>query len=403
MTANGWRLCAAGALSCAAWALASTVLGACASDGDDPTADPETTISVPPPPDAAAGDAETNDADAGPCTGDDCEYFPATCTPDALCPNGPFDPTNPEVGMDWRTRINVIRGRSANDVWLAGAVGAVAHFDGTAWTTSDVATQESQRALWLQASGEISFGSIQRIYGRGLGGGAADAAVSPGGWSLREVPALPDDFGMRLRGGWAPPGADTMWLATETTLWRLRMTPESKLEVVSGISSAACSAMPCNVVLSIHGASAKTIWAVGDFGAALRITNADGDEPAASQLNSMTNVGLTGVWAASDDDVWAVGGSGTIRHYTGDPIQWNVVTDVPTTESLNAVWGTSSSDVWVAGNNGVVLHYDGKTWSRVKIAGLGQRRPHLYSIWSSGPGHVWIGGYGVVLALGGKP
>ena len=63
----------------------------------------------------------------------------------------------------------------------------------------------------------------------------------------------------------------------------------------------------------------------------------------------------------------------------------------------------TKADVWVAGNAGVVLHYDGQTWSRVKIAGLGARRPDLFALWSPAPGRIWVGGYGIVLALGGKP
>lgn len=403
MTMNLWRLCAAGALSGAACALAGTLLGACASDGDEATARPETEVVVPPPPDAAAADADADDADAGTCSGDDCEWFPAACTPDVLCPNGPFDPTNPEVGMDWRTRVNAIRGRSATDVWLAGAVGALAHFDGSTWTPSEVGTKESQRALWLHPAGEITLGSIQRIYLRGAADGGADAAVSPGGWWQLALPDLPWDFGFLLHAAWAPTGSDSLWLATDMTLWRMRLGSDASLEILPGIPSGACGTIPCHQILAMHGASAKTLWAVGEHGAALRIDAADTDEPTASQLNSLTWVGLTGVWAAADDDVWAVGGSGTIRHYTGDALQWNVVADVPTTENLNAVWGTSSSDVWVVGNEGLVLHYDGKSWTRVKIAGLGARRPDLYTVWSPAPGHVWIGGYGVVLALGGKP
>lgn len=400
MRPNLWRLTVTGALACGACALASSLVGACAVDGDARTGEPGSSTIVP---DAAVGDAPDAAADAGTCTGDDCAYFPSTCTPDALCPNGPFDPTSPEVGMDWRTRINVIRGRSASDVWLAGAVGAMAHFDGAKWTTSEVGTKESQRALWLRESAEVSLGSIQRIYTRGLGAGDADASVSPGGWSLREPPPLPDDFGGVLTASWSPPGGDALWLATDSTLWRLRLADDSQLEIVPGIPSSVCSAIPCNRISSIHGASASTLWAVGEFGAALRITDADGETPSAAQLNSLTLLGLTGVWAASDDDVWAVGGSGTIRHYTGAPLQWEVVADVPTTENLNAVWGTSSSDVWVVGNAGVVLHFDGKSWTRVKIAGLGARRPDLYTVWSPTPGRVWVGGYGIVLALGGNP
>jgi hypothetical protein len=391
MTSTKWRLCAAGALACAA---ASLPLGACASDENGTLPQPDAAQVLGPEADASA------EAETGPCT--DCEFFPATCAPDVLCPSGPFDATDPAVGMDWRTRINVIAGRSASDAWFAGAVGAVAHFDGTAWTPSEVGTQESQRVLWLPHTGEISLGSLQRIFTRGLDAGT-DAAVSAGGWSLLEPPRFPDDFGFELRAGWAAPGSDSLWMATDSTLWRLHLNAESTIEVAAGIPSGDCGLIPCNRILSIHGASASTLFAVGEFGAALRITGADGDAPTATQLNPLTWTGLTDVWAASDTDAWAVGGSGTIRHYTGAPLQWDVITNVPTTEGLNGVWGTTSSDVWAVGNAGVVLHYDGTTWTRVKIAGLGARRPDLYGVWSPAPGRVWIGGYGVLLALGGTP
>lgn len=204
---------------------------------------------------------------------------------------------------------------------------------------------------------------------------------------------------------WAVPGADALWVATDGGFWRLELTPGSTFEGARSIPSLPCGAPPCGSPRSLHGVSAKTVslWMVGDRGLAMRVTDAGGDTPTVTSLNTQTWDGLTGVWAASEGDVWAVGGTGTIRHYTGDGLRWDVVSDVPTDEHLNAVWGTSPSDVWAVGNAGVVLHYDGTRWSRVKVAGLGARRPDLYTVWSPGAGQVWIGGYGVVLALGGKP
>src|SRR5690242_15909964 len=79
-------------------------------------------------------DGEVAEVDAGSCT--DCEYFPEPCSSDVLCPNGPFDPSG-NTGLDRRTQITVIRGRAMNDVWAAGGLGALAHFDGTSWTVSD--------------------------------------------------------------------------------------------------------------------------------------------------------------------------------------------------------------------------------------------------------------------------
>ena len=135
----------------------------------------------------------------------------------------------------------------------------------------------------------------------------------------------------------------------------------------------------------------------------VRITGADTDAPTASPLNSRTWGALNGVWASSSTNAWAVGARGTVRHYTGDETNWDVVGDVPTDVNLNAVWGTSPSDVWAVGDAAVVLHFDGSAWRRVKVAGLGDRRPELVTVWAAEAGQVWIGGHGVVLALGGTP
>jgi len=384
------RLLAAGVLSCAA---ASTLLGACASNESASPDVPDATVTLTPTLDAGLGDAE-----AEACTTDDCEYFPAACAPDVLCPNGPFDPENPAMGLDWGTRINVVVGRSASDVWFAGTAGAVGHFDGTSWTPSDVGSQETQNILWLLDSAEVLLGAVNpvdRVYTRGLDVDAG-SPVSAGGWSLQ--PALEGRYNdlWQLTAAWAMPGSRSLWLATPSALWRLYRTPESTFELLPGIPWSVCSVIPCRSMRSIHGASERTVWAVGDLGA-------DGATPTATPFNTRTWTGLSGVWAASDTDVWAVGGTGTILHYTGDPLRWDVVSDVPTSENLNAVWGTSPSDIWAVGNAGVVLHYDGSRWSRVKVAGAGVRRPDLYTIWSPGAGHVWVGGQGILLALGGNP
>ena len=80
-----------------------------------------------------------------------------------------------------------------------------------------------------------------------------------------------------------------------------------------------------------------------------------------------------------------------------------MVSGIPTDEDLRAIWGSSSRDIWVVGDAGVVLRYDGTSWSRVKIAGLDGRRPNLTTVWGAARDHVWIGGQGVLLSLGGKP
>lgn len=373
---------------------------ACASqENDDLQAVPPEESKIPEPPQADTGPGDAAVADA--CTTDDCEHFPVECTADVLCPTGPFDPVDPARGLPWLTTPRVLVGRSPSDVWLAGSLGAYSQFDGSSWKPLDADTQTSARAFWLTPSGEVAVTDHTALFVRGSKF-VTTSEASPGGFATASLKNQPSDFGSKATAGFAPAGSTTLWLATDTTLWRLVETSEGEIEVQPGIPPARCS-MLCQQMRSIHGTSAKTLFAVGELGAAIRIEGADSDSPKLSAFNSGTTMGLWGVFAASESDVWAVGGRGTVRRWTGDGFTWRGVDGIPTIENLNAVWGTSSNDIWVAGDGAVVLHYDGATWSRVKIAGLGSRRPPMTAIWGTANGKVYVAGQGVVLSLGGTP
>src|SRR6476659_5797076 len=86
--------------------------------------------------------------------------------------------------------------------------------------------------------------------------------------------------------------------------------------------------------------------------------------PTWCQETSPTTARLHGVWAASANDVFAVGDGGTIlRRVNGT---WTQMTS-PTTNHLRGVWGLSSSDVWAcgvaSGGAGTVVHFNGTSWS----------------------------------------
>lgn len=398
MRARSLRVVLAAIAACSA---SMAALAACASDETMPFTEPDAAASVVPAPDAGL-DVSLDDADTDPCT------------PDALCPNGPFDPNTPGGGLDLGTRITVIRGRSASDVWAAGARGAVVHFDGTSWTGSDTGTQETMNGLWLRESEEVALSSLASVYSRGLE--AQDAAPSAGGWA-HEHPPGPSQLSRprQLGSCWTATSAEWLWCASVETepynaadhvngLWRIHVAPSTRtLAIENAVPLGTCDVLPCRYMTSVHGASADDLWAVGFTGAAVHVSGAQSATPSITAFDSHTLAGLNGVWAASGTEAWAVGGAGTVCHYEDKPPSWSVVSGVPATETLRAVWGTSSADVWAVGDGAVVLHFDGKSWSRVKVAGLGARRPNLFAVWTPAPGHVWVGGEGVLLSLGGKP
>ncbi|AKU94813.1 hypothetical protein AKJ09_01477 [Labilithrix luteola] len=399
--------------------LAAVVLGSCTSilamlaacATDDSASPPSVDAGANAVPVADAGlDVDAEDVDAGPCS--DCEWFPKDCTDDVLCNAGPYDSNSPGGRLDPVAKITVIRGRSPSDVWAAGELGAFAHFDGTSWSKVEVDIPESLHAIWLRSSSEITFGRLEHPYTRGMDAGT-DASVSPGGWS-EQVPGVtsptygPND--VIVGSAWASPNAEWLWTATRPTgsgsppgLWRLRVLPSGVLELGIGATTTQCVLATCIRLGAIHGASADELWAVGQDGATVRVTAADTDSPVVDQFNSQTRSRLEGVWQFSSSNVWSVGYSGTVRHYGGQGRVWDVVSDVPTSTNLHAITATSPSDIWVVGDASTVLHFDGTSWTRVKIAGLGSRRPDLVSAWSPSPGRVWIGGQGVLLSLGAKP
>jgi len=397
-------------LAIVAGAAGTGLVAACAADGAGPSqAPPDEPSRVPDAEVDAGADVDAAEVDAGPCA--DCEYFVDACQADAFCPNGPFEASTVGGPLDVRTQINVIRGRSASDVWAAGALGALAHFDGTSWSRSETGTMESMRAVWLRDSDEVAFGRPESLYTRGID--VPDAGASAGGWTHQQ-PALASQYNqqrtkMIFESAWGAPSAEWLWVAMRyqrsTTpapsgLWRLHRSAAGTFELAVGLPAPSFT----EEITSVHGSSPDVLWAVGLDGVMLRVTGAQGDAPTFEVFNSQTWNALYGVWAASSTEAWAVGVRGTIRHYTGAQADSaEIVSDVPTTENLNAIWGSSPTDVWAVGNAAVVLHYDGTRWSRVKIAGLGPRRPDLHTVWMPGPGHVWIGGHGVVLSLGGNP
>lgn len=387
------------AFAALAFCLSGVGLFACAGDEKGDLDDRPRDDNRLPAGDAASVDASDSSAIADPCV------------PEALCPSGPFTASGEGFPFDSRMRINVIRGRSASDVWIGGAHGGLAHFDGQRWTRSDIGREDSLRAFWLRHEGEIAIASQHSMFTRGIP--VVDAgAPSAGGWIAYGSPPA-DGSILSPSSGWAPGDATWFWLATlqsyadnepsASGLWRLRVDPSThELALFNVAPDGLCIELGCKRMTSIHGVSADDLWAVGPQGATMHITGAQTETPIVRPVDSATVATLHGVWAASATDAWSVGARGTLRHFTGNPVQWDIA-DADVDVSLNAIWGTSSNDVWVVGDDALVLHYDGDVWSRVPVGGLEGARPDLYAVWTAEPGHVWIGGDGVVLSIGGKP
>ena len=125
------------------------------------------------------------------------------------------------------------------------------------------------------------------------------------------------------------------------------------------------------------------IWAVGNSGSVLI---KDGDIWSKREI-PVTNT-LNAVWGLRDAERWAVGESGIILHWTNP--NWNLApTEMPVTSSnLNAIWGSSEKDVWAVGDGGVILHFDGGAWK----AQPSPTTANLHGVWGSNSENIWIVG-----------
>jgi hypothetical protein len=113
-----------------------------------------------------------------------------------------------------------------------------------------------------------------------------------------------------------------------------------------------------------------------------------------------------GVWAASDDDLYAVGSAqgrnGFVWHYDGE--QWSDValpSDLPLDEQRDIpgffkVWGASSEDVWVVGDRGVVLRGNVREGFRSVASGSSDR---LFTVHGAGDRVAIVGGSGAGAAF----
>lgn len=204
--------------------------------------------------------------------------------------------------------------------------------------------------------------------------------------------------------------------------------------------SVAFDAEPVGWLLSVVGEPSGDVWAVGGEPGSAALRRFDGEDWRAVQINGevplvnwahplpsagpdsrmvyAANGGkvlwreggawsleqtpseqdLWGIWGASADDLWAVGGRGraegqaTILRFDGS--RWRQV-ELPAMERPNVhaffkVWGSGPDDVYIVGQRGAMLHWDGEALSEIP-SGVGV---DLIAVWGSGPDNV--------LAVGGR-
>jgi hypothetical protein len=262
------------------------------------------------------------------------------CTEDGWCWSQPLPQGN---------TLRAVWAASATELWAAGDVGALLHWQGGSWELSRSGTQRHLRALWgsgpkdLWAAGDEGTllhgdGTVWTSVPSGTtanlnaisGCTSTDAwAVGDGGvalrWDGKAWSSLSTGSDATLRG---------VWCARSDSVW----------------------AVGDEVVLRWNGSAwASVLWNPNP-----------GFQPKPSPFNA--------VWGPSPDEVWIAAGPPTLNPGSAGPAayRWTQGTwktmfvDEFADGAFTGVWGGSASNVWVVWNDdyyGRTDHWDGVTWT----------------------------------------
>lgn len=303
--------------------------------------------------------------------------------------------------------LSSIWGSGPSDVWAVGAKGSVIHWDGTTWASTPIDTSYSLQSVYGTGPNDVWVTSTASLIYRSTGFSSGTATFEKQ-TAIAESAMFPATIGALLA-VWAT-GPGDVWVSGRHRLSKggqfeasWRTTPGD-----GGVAWAPVSAFgSAGAVYGIWGSGPNDVWMVGSKGTTNMsfsshtngLAATDGGMPAWTEVDTATFSVLNAVWGTGPNDVWAVGNSGAIRHYTGGAT-WEIV-ESPTSQNLRGVWAAATDDAWAVGENGTVLHYDGTEWTPSKVALPKADKRDLYAVWGSGPDDVWAVGDGIVMHYSG--
>lgn len=181
-------------------------------------------------------------------------------------------------------------------------------------------------------------------------------------------PTPPEEEGWELVHQGLPGALLSVWGTSSTDVWAVGGdardgTGPTVIHFDGETWSSRPTGQPQGNLWWVFGFDGGPVYMGGDGGVILRYESGQ-----YTLLDTPSTETVYGIWGASPDDMWAVGGAsdstgGFAWRLSGDT--WSpepsLPADVPTNAAIWKIFGTSSNDAWLVGSNGVSLHWDGSS------------------------------------------
>jgi hypothetical protein len=234
-------------------------------------------------------------------------------------------------------RVAALAGSGPSDVYVAGSNNRVFHFDGTSWTDLQ-SPAPTITGIWSPGPGAVIVWGLSGAWQ--YAGGAWNATPLYSG----RIDAI---------AGTGP--ADLFAFSTIGNV--------STIRHYDGATWTTQDQTTNNAVLSgIWAAGSSVAFAVGVPGTGINvplILRFDGSAWNDDNSSGVVGVRLASVWAADVDHAFAAGDNNTLL--AREAGTWQIMCSTPYDRSLNlvAVHGSGPDDVFAVGTSGTILHYTG--------------------------------------------
>jgi hypothetical protein len=336
------------------------------------------------------------------------------------------------ISSDFGVDVRAAWGSSASDLWVAGATGAVAHYNGSTWQHDTLALGAFDlTGIWGSGASDVY------VVGSDCCSNGIVEHYDGSAWS--QVTAMPTAIYTAVAGTasnnvWAIGNAasSTVVAHFDGTQWTTVPMPDAGLPIGFVSLYAAGSEVwavgsggsahydgstwtvfpdPSAALTAVHGSDATNVWAVGISSSGtltldIQVNVALRWDPGNKQWISGAQLASTlffSVWTSGPNDVWAlgepfdIGTDGVPWHWDGT--SWTVVgtqAGIFTLfdhgpQSLNATFGIDANNVWAVGTSGQVLQNTGSGWHQV---GPQEFTARWNGIWGSSASDIWIVGDG---------